>query len=123
MDVNKYYYNLTQLKLENQLVAMNGTVNGANQLFVNQNYFQSMGTRLYNFNGEAFTPTKVYTIPDNKTLSEFPTFADAKASGAKDFFSIDTNSSPVPLEVLKHFRQIHSESDTRGGVKLFEVVD
>jgi asparagine N-glycosylation enzyme membrane subunit Stt3 len=123
MDINKFYYNLTQLKVEKQMMAVSGTVDGEQKLFVNQKYFQSMGARLYNFNGDAVVPTQVYTITADKQLLEFSNYEEAKAAGALDFFSLDTNSSPVPLDALKHFKLIHSESDSRGGVKLFEVID
>ena len=123
MDINKYYYNLTQLNVQKQMMAVNGTVDGVNKLFINQIYFQSMGTRLYNFNGQAVTPTEVYTISADKQLSVFTNFAEASATGTSNFFSLDTNSSPVPLNALIHFKLIHSEEDTKGGAKLFEVID
>ena len=123
MDINKYYYNLTQLKVEKQMMAVNGTVDGVEKLFINQTYFQSMGARLYNFNGQAVIPTEVYTISADKQLSVFTTFAQASATGTSNFFSVDTNSPPVPLDALVHFKLIHSEIDTKGGAKLFEVID
>jgi hypothetical protein len=123
MDVNKFYYNLTQMKVEKQLMAVKGTIEGVEKLFINQSYFQSMGARLYNFNGGAVIPTKVYTISLNKELSEFGTFEEASATKVTDFFSIDTNSSPVPLEALKHFKLIHTEGSPTTGVKLFQVID
>ena len=82
-----------------------------------------MGARLYNFNGGAVIPTKVFTISLTKELSEFATFEEASATGVTDFFSIDTNSSPVPLEALKHFKLIHTEGSPTTGVKLFQVID
>jgi len=123
MDINKYYYNLTQLQVEKRMVAVKGTVEGTEKLFINQSYFNSMGARLYNFNGEEVVPTKVYTISLNKELSEFATFEEANATMVSDFFSIDTYSSPVPLEALKHFKLIHTEGSPTTGVKLFQVID
>jgi hypothetical protein len=123
MDINKYYYYLTQLQVEKQMMAVNGTVDGVQKLFINQKYFQSMGARLFNYNGEAVMPTKVYTISADKKLSEFATYQEALGTGATDFFSVDTNSSPVPLGALEHFKLIRTENDSKGGVKLFEVVD
>lgn len=123
IDLNKYYNYLTQLGVQKQMVAVQGTVDGVQKLFVNQSYFQSMGVRLYNFEAKAYTPTKIFTINTNKQLSEFTSFDLAKAEGGTNYFSMDTNSSPVPLEALKHFKLVHSEVDTTGGVKLFEVID
>lgn len=123
IDLNKYYNYLTQLGVQKQMMAVQGTVAGVQKLFVNQNYFQSIGVRLYNFEGKAVTPTKIYTINANKQLSEFTSFELAKEQGGTNYFSMDTNSSPVPLDALQHFKLIHSEVDTTGGVKLFEVID
>jgi hypothetical protein len=105
------------------MMAVQGTVDGETKLFVNQNYFTTMSARLYNFNAEAFVPTKINTITSKKELIEYSTYDEAKASGAIDFFSVDLYKSPVPLEKLQHFKLIHNEQDSRGGVKLFEVVD
>ena len=123
VDLNKYYYFLTQLDTPKKMQAVQGTIDGEKKIFVGQNYFTTMSSRLYNFNGEAYTPTLINTITANKELNEYKTYEEAKASGAVDFFSTDLYKSPVPLEKLQHFKLIHDEQDSKGGVKLFEVVD
>jgi hypothetical protein len=110
------------LDIGQQMMAVQGTVDNEKKIFINQKYFSSMFARLYNFDGEAYTPAKVYTITANKELLEFDTYESAKATGAFDFFSTDLYKSPVPLAKLNHFKLIHSEQDSKGGVKLFEIV-
>lgn len=124
IDLNKYYYYLTQTNQADQFAAVSGTVSGTKYTFIDQSFFERIGIRLFNFNGEAYTPTNVYAIDKTtKSLNQFDSFDKAVAAGAGSYYSTDYNQSPVPLGALQHFKLVQSFNDSTGGVKLFEVVD
>ena len=111
-------------------------------------YYRSMCSRLYNFEGNAVIPvnstgvisyieridkkgTKYKKISDYKL---FPTYEEAKTflKTHPDYKIVGTNPfiSPVPLEKLKHYRLIHKSDSSltkQGGkknscVKIFEYI-
>jgi len=123
LDLNRFYYYLTQWGMTDRMMAVSATVDGEKKTFINQNYYGIMAVKLYNFNGLAYVPTQVYTITADKKLLDFPSYESALETGAFDFFSLDVYKSPIPIPPLQHFKLIHNEQDSKGGVKLFEVVD
>ncbi|MFC1593233.1 hypothetical protein ACFL4C_04390 [Candidatus Omnitrophota bacterium] len=119
------------------------------QLFYPE-YYRSLSTRLYNFDGKAVTPEKSIVISYQEKVSQdgkdykqvtdakqFDTYEDAEAylssqkSANYKIISENPFASPVPLEALKHYRLIHGSSQVRarpgGGeiplVKIFEYID
>jgi dolichyl-diphosphooligosaccharide--protein glycosyltransferase len=109
-------------------------------------YYQSMGSRLYNFGGQQVIPedsTKVVAWVERDgrkeitNFKEFPTYEDAQeylegqASPSYRVVGNDPFDSPVPLEKLEHYQLVH-HSDSweakRGGeilayyVEIFEYM-
>lgn len=123
MDVNKYFYYLAQLGRQGEFASVYGTVDKTKYLFIDPLFYQRLGTRMYNFNGDAYTPSSLFTISADKQLKEFTSYETASATNPKTYYSIETSKSPIPLEKLQHFKLIQSFTDDNGGVKLFEVVD
>lgn len=123
MDLNKYFYYLSQLNRQEEYGMVSGNVNGAKYIFINPKYYQRMANRLFIFDGEAYTPDSIYTINKDNVLSEFTSYEEAAAGSPDAYYSIDAAKSPVPLEALKHFKLIQSFTDVNGGVKLFEIID
>jgi len=119
------------------------------QLF-HPEYYRSLGVRMYNFDGKGVTPESPIVISyqqkvsqEGKTYKEitsaeqFDSYEEAEAylssqkSGNYKIISDNPFISPVPLEVLKHYKLIHSsDSRTRqpsgktiSSVKIFEYID
>ena len=112
-------------------------------------YYHSLSTRLYNFNGQAVTPQKSIVIAyqqrvtsKGETLKQI-TFAkpfnsyeeasdylSAQESGNYLVVSDNPFMSPVPLEALEHYQLIHSSSGSFmlpagivPAVKIFEYTE
>ena len=113
-------------------------------------YYRSLSTRLYNFDGEAVTPENTIVISYEVQTDEagtlykvingaeqFASYEEAEAyllsqeSGNYEIVGIDPFSSPVPLEALEHYRLIHGSDSsvalsdvlTVPAVKIFEYID
>ena len=132
-----FYY----LRQENQLMPV---------LLYYPEYYRSLSTRLYNFDGEAVTPEVTWVISYEEMVSQegiplkvitgeeqFDSYEEAEAhissqeSANYEIVSSNPLISPVPLEALEHYRLIHS-SDTSitlpdesivPAVKIFEYLD
>jgi dolichyl-diphosphooligosaccharide--protein glycosyltransferase len=97
-------------------------------------YYETICSRLYNFNGQATTPTKVLAVswqPNQASTSatrlitdvkSFDTYDTAKqfvASNPKYIIASDNPSStPVPLKSLGNYSLVHSAST----IKVFEYI-
>ncbi len=123
MDLNKYFYYLSQQNKKDDFKMVTGKVQGKQYTFINQDYYTRMASRLYNFDGNAYVPSEIYTIDTDKNLNNFTNYEAAKATGATTFYGVEVNKASVPLEQLKHFKLLQKFVDFQGGVKLFEVVD
>jgi len=113
-------------------------------------YYRSMSTRLYNFDGKAVTPQSSVVISYQERVSregapykeitsekEFDSYeaAEAYVSSQKsaNYRIVSDNPfiSPVPLDALEHYRLIHSSESltmqpgggTVPSVKIFEYVE
>lgn len=86
-------------------------------------YYSTLQTRLFNFNGKAFSPGTVYYF-SNKNIVSTDNVDEAllKSTNGKAY-SINGFISSIKLEALKHFKLIHVEGDGEQAVKLFEIVD
>ncbi|MBN1367445.1 MAG: oligosaccharyl transferase, archaeosortase A system-associated [Dehalococcoidales bacterium] len=88
-------------------------------------YYYSMMTRLYNFNGQAVTPDNTSTVISYKTISGnkfiqssqvFPSYEEAtdfiNSQSTGDYILVGQSplESPVPLEKLEHYEKVY-ESD------------
>ena len=99
------------------------------QLFYPE-YYRSLSTRLYNFDGKAVTPQSSMVISYRErvngegkaykqitSVEEFDSYEEAEAyvSSQKvaNYKIVGTNPfiTPVPLEALKHYKLIHSSDD------------
>lgn len=123
MSLDKYRYYISQHGVTGEYSSFTGSLKGKKYEFIDNNYFERMATRLFTFDGAAYTPDTVLTIDGTKSLNYYASYAEAQATGATDFYSLDPAKSPVPLVELKHFKIIQRFADNKGGVKLFEVVD
>jgi dolichyl-diphosphooligosaccharide--protein glycosyltransferase len=113
-------------------------------------YYQSLAIRLYNFDGEAFTPENVLVITYEEredqsgivykeitnaeqfgTYGEAQTYIASQPSGNNKYRIVGTDpfQSPVPLEAMSHYKPIYSSDNITlsGGVskpeiKIFEFV-
>ncbi|MFC2034985.1 oligosaccharyl transferase, archaeosortase A system-associated [Chloroflexota bacterium] len=119
------------------------------QLF-HAEYYRSLSTRLYNFDGKAVTPESTLVISYQEKVSQegtpykeitsaeqFDDYEEAEAyllsqeSNNYKIVSADPTSSPIPLEELRHYTLIHgsdmlvklSETWTGPAVKIFEYAD
>jgi len=113
-------------------------------------YYRSLSTRLYNFDGKAVTPEISVVISyqektDRKgnlykiitSIDNFDSYGEAEAYVASQEsanYKIVSDSpfvSSVPLEALEHYQLIHSSSQVRmspdgrslPAVKIFEYID
>jgi len=113
-------------------------------------YYRSLSTRLYNFDGKAVTPQSSSVISyqekvsregelykevtSSKTFSSYEeavAYVSSQKSANYKIVGIDPFVSPVPLEELKHYRLVHtSESQTMSpvgdmvpSVKIFEYIE
>ena len=113
-------------------------------------YYRSLSSRLYNFNGEAVTPDSSVVISYEKKISgkgeafkqitsaeQFDSYEEAEAyllsqeSANYRIVSINPFISPVPLDALEHYNLIHSSSvgvvlpevGLIPEVKIFEYID
>jgi hypothetical protein len=119
------------------------------QLFYPE-YYRSLSTRLYNFNGQAVTPQKTIVIAYRQRVTDkgetlkqitdaelFDSYEEASdflsAQPPGEYLIVGDNPfmSPVPLEALEHYQPLYSSS---GGflmpdagilpvVKIFEYTD
>jgi len=132
------YYYMTQ---ENRLARV--------QLF-HPEYYRSLCTRLYNFDGKAVNPESTWVISYEEkvsqegtpykevtSLEQFTSYEEAEAyllsQESANYKMVSPNPlvSPVPLEALEHYRLIHSSDGSvmlpGGGtvpaVKIFEYID
>ena len=132
---NIYYY-----VQENQVVPVR---------FYLTEYFLSLSTRLYNFDGQAVTPEKTLVISYQHEVSqggtpfklitgaeEFETYEEAEEyilsqeSGNYIIVSDNKFNSPVPLEAVEDYQLIHSsnstltrpDGETVPAVKIFEYI-
>jgi len=119
------------------------------QLF-HPEYYRSLVVRLYNFDGKAVTPERLFVISYQPKVSregkpykeitsaeQFDSYEEAEAyllsqkSGNYKIVNDNPFVSPVPLEALKHYRLIHSSKNlTRlpsgeviPSIKIFEYID
>jgi dolichyl-diphosphooligosaccharide--protein glycosyltransferase len=93
-------------------------------------YYRSLSTRLYNFDGKAVIPESTTVISYQEKVSDdgtpyreivnwesFPSYEEAAAyiskqkSGNYRIASRDEFASPLPLEALKNYRLIYSSDD------------
>ena len=98
------------------------------QLFYPE-YYRSLSTRLYNFNGQAVTPQKTIVIAYRQRVTDkgetlkqitsaelFDSYEEASdylsAQEPGDYLIVGDNpfASPVPLEALEHYQLIYSSS-------------
>jgi len=113
-------------------------------------YYRSLSTRLYNFDGEAVTPELTWVISYEEMVSQegtrfkvitgeeqFDSYEEAEAhilsQESANYKIVSSNPliSPVPLEALEHYRLIHSSDSlitlpagqTVPAVKIFEYLD
>jgi len=121
IDLNKYYYFLTQTNAKDQFKVAQAELEGSKVVLYDQSYYQRMFVRMYNFNGQASSPTKVYTIAGND-VNEYPSFDEAVKSGGGNYYSIDENIPSIPIDKLQYFELVHSTIDSSGGVKLFKLL-
>ena len=113
-------------------------------LFFYPEYYHSLATRLYNFDGKEVTPQDTTVISyqekasrDGKpykeiiSLGSFPNYEAAtvyvssQKSGNYRIVGGDPFVSPVPLEALTNYKLIYSSDDKLGPVptvKIFEYV-
>jgi hypothetical protein len=99
-------------------------------------YYRSMCSRLYNFDGQEVTPdnstwvisyTEINGYKEISTTEVFPTYEEAVAyveSQASPNYRIVGNDrfiSPVPLEKLEHYQLVH-QSDTWGAKRGDEIL-
>jgi oligosaccharyl transferase (archaeosortase A-associated) len=118
-------------------------------VFYYPDYYRTMASRLYTFEGKAVTPksTIVISYQENKagdgttykvmtTLKKFHTYQDAEdyiagqESGNYRIVGTDPALSPVPLEELAHYKLSYSattklassQTGATTGVKIFEYV-
>ncbi len=112
-------------------------------------YFHSLSTRLYNFDGKAVVPDSITVISYEDAVDRtgisyrrvtgaklFTSYQEAEAylseqtTGTYRIVSPDPLVSPVPLEALEHYRLVYSsdevtehlEGDSVPTVKIFEYV-
>jgi dolichyl-diphosphooligosaccharide--protein glycosyltransferase len=120
------------------------------QMYIYPEYYRSLSTRLYNFDGKAVTPKSTLVISyEEKTdkkgtvykiitsTKQFESYKEAEAylvsQQSTNYKIVGTNPfiSPVPLDVLEHYRLIHSSDGTVtvtdvgtvSEVKIFEYID
>ncbi len=111
-------------------------------------YYRSLSTRLYNFDGKAVIPDSSLVISYQEKVSlegkafkqitstkSFPSYEEATAymsrEGSANCVIVGTNPfvSPVPLAALEHYRLIHSSDSSTAvlaisqPVKTFEYVE
>ena len=118
-------------------------------IFYYPEYFRSLSTRLYNFDGRAVVPDSTMVISYQDAVDRagtayrrvtsarsFATYQEAEAylsdrdSGEYRIVSPDPMVSPVPLEAMEHYRLVyrseelteHLERDLMPTVKIFEYV-
>ena len=124
IDYSKYYYYLSQVGASKDFGIVKAKYLGQDNIFYDQSYYQRMFARLYNFNGLSSSSNEVFTIDKSNQAILYDSFEEARsASPASTYYSPDSKKSSVPLNDLKHFKLVHIEADSSGGVKLFEVVD
>ncbi len=123
LDYSKYYYYLSQVGKDSEFGITKASYSDKSGIFYDQEFYQRMFSRLYTFNGLATQSGKVFTIDKNSKATMYPSFEEArKTSPGATYYSVDPKSSSVPLNDLKHFKLLHIEADSYGGVKLFEVI-
>ncbi len=100
------------------------------QLFLPE-YYRSLSSRLYNFNGEAVTPTKTIVISYQEVesqegtkfkliteIQQFDKYEEAEAYlmeyGSENQTIVNDNplESPIPLEALKNYQLVYSSNMT-----------
>ncbi len=135
------FFDVYFLPQENQLVP---------RLLYHPEYYRSLSTRLYCFDGKAVTPgsTIVISYQENKdktgnpykvvtsaeqfdTYEEAETYLSSQNSTNYKIVGTDPFVSPVPLEALEHYQLIHSSNSTVTlpnvgavpAVKIFEYTD
>ncbi len=124
LDYSKYYYYLSQTGASDDFGIVKAQYFGKESIYYDQEYYQRMFSRLYNFNGLSSSADAVYTIDKSGQATKFNSFEEArKTSPGSTYYSNDNKKSSVPLNDLKHFKLVHIEADLSGGVKLFEVLD
>jgi len=121
IDLNKYYYFLTQTNAKDQFKVAQAELEGSKVVLYDQSYYQRMFVKMYNFNGQASSPGKVYTITGND-VNEYPSFEEAVKSGSGNYYSIDENIPSIPIDKLQYFELVHTTIDSSGGVKLFKLL-
>ena len=118
--------------------------------FIHPEYYRSLSTRLYNFDGKAVTPEVSTVISYEEKMTQqgdlvklvtgsqtFPSYEEAEAyissQESANYKIVGTNPfiSPVPLEELEHYKLIHGSDEilalpnggTVSAVKIFEYLD
>ncbi len=112
-------------------------------------YYRSMSTRLYNFDGKAVTPDRVLVISHEEkagggevikqitSVLSFSSYQEAAAyiasqqSANYKIVSDNPYVSPVPLEALEHYKLVHgsdvhirlADGNTLPAVKIFEYIE
>ncbi|MCK4722869.1 MAG: hypothetical protein KAT75_06175, partial [Dehalococcoidia bacterium] len=115
------------------------------ETYLRPEYYRTLSTRLYNFDGKALTPEEVTVIAYEEIdvpeagrfklitgKEEFDSYQEAESyissqeAGNYRIVGIDPFISPVPLAALEHYQLVHS-SDIGTGfvpeVKIFKYLD
>jgi asparagine N-glycosylation enzyme membrane subunit Stt3 len=122
-DLNRYYGEMKKLNLTAPEVIGGQTESGKVYYLYNNAYYETMNSRLYNFNGLGIDPKAIFYFK-NKQIATTDNFALAEmTSDNGQFYGLDPFKSPLPLPTLTHFKLIHSEGSDTSAVKLFEVTD
>ena len=102
---------------------LSGQINNQSYYLIEANYYLTMGSRLFNFDGNAVTPKSIYYVKNN-SLVNTDNYSDAieKADSGK-VYSISEFTSPIAIQATQHFTLVHSEGNDTTAVKLFEVID
>jgi len=121
---------------------------GVPRIFFYPEYYRSLSTRLYNFDGEAVIPSSSWVISYQEKISRqgkafkqitstksFPSYEEAatyvSSQKTANYVVVGTDPfvSPVPLSPLEHYKLIHSSDSGRTlpamtpSVKIFEYAE
>jgi len=102
---------------------LGGKVDNKTYYLIGADYFETMQTRLFNFNGQAYSPGNFYYFKGDSLVSTDNTDEVKIYSTNGKVYSISGFVSPIKLGPLKYFKLIHTEGTGENAVKLFEVVD
>jgi len=97
--------------------------NGTDYYFSDGSYYQTVQSKLFNFDGQAYIPSKVYYVK-NDTIEQTDNYFQGMSLGDDHkTYSPDPLSAPVPIAPLKHFKLLHTEGTGVNAVKLYAVIN